>query len=96
MLTIKGYDKGVGEAAFWGWDIVGADESELLYTFWVKDRLMGWECKILLHRERVNGFYFCRVEDTDGKWSNGSNIPLHSLNNLSFWNWVEGVIKDVF
>lgn len=94
MLTIKGYDRGIGEAAFWGWDMTGAIETDLLYTFWVTHREMLWQCRIVLHRERVNDLYFCRVEDTNGKWSKGWGFPSHSLGRDYFWEWIEGVVNE--
>jgi hypothetical protein len=101
-LHIKNYDKDLMRGAFYGWDVISADEIDDSYLFQLKNRLnnslrvyitLGRELQVAPVPYYPELMYQVYMHDDNGEWDYTGWFRGHDLTYKNFWAVIEDIVE---
>jgi hypothetical protein len=101
ILHIKNYDKDLMRGAFYGWDIISADEMNDIYLFQLKNRNDN-SLRVYISLGRLlqmapdpysEPMYQVYIHDDKGEWDYNGWFRGHDLTYKNFWGVVEDIVE---
>jgi hypothetical protein len=100
-LHIKNYDKDLMRGAFYGWDIISADEMDDSYMFQLKNRTDN-TLRVYISLGRIlqmapepylEPMYQLYMHDDNGDWDYSGWFRAHDLTYKNFWGVIEDIVE---